>query len=418
MSFNPFCEKPKKTDSIFMDWKELAPKPYDKNATDPYTKTRIILMNGTEFEAVQCGHQTQRKICDNDLRREMAIVRKSEQMQQKKIASLKPVDETQLEQTIGYEQLAVDLTAFMAQRSKDKNVKAALDFALLEDFDHLYRYADLLENDSDIHAEELVGRYTEIMPGRPTISHHRYPADEVKHHIDAKKADFATMLDTHIITAAEQQTMNYYMNLGAFYHNDYGRKLYTEIGMVEEQHVTQYGSLIDPNSTPLECMLMHEYVECYLYYSMYQDETDNYVRQVWERCLEQEIVHLHKANQLLKKYENKDWQCVLPQGDFPDLIKLHSNIDYVRKVLAKTANNTANLEGYIDVCDLPDNAEFFKYQCKVNTKKPDNVMSHKFIQDYMDKNGKDYRFEIKENPIPALRDRQNDNYTVGRCCDN
>ena len=53
MSFNPFCEKPKKTDSIFMDWKELAPKPYDKNATDPYTKARIILMNGTEFEAVQ-----------------------------------------------------------------------------------------------------------------------------------------------------------------------------------------------------------------------------------------------------------------------------------------------------------------------------------------------------------------------------
>ena len=325
-------------------------------------------------------------------------------MQQKKIASLKPVDETQLEQTIGYEQLAVDLTAFMAQRSKDKNVKAALDFALLEDFDHLYRYADLLENDSNIHAEELVGRYTEIMPGRPTISHHRHPADEVKHHIDAKKADFATMLDTHIITAAEQQTMNYYMNLGAFYHNDYGRKLYTEIGMVEEQHVTQYGSLIDPNATPLECMLMHEYVECYLYYSMYQDETDNYIRQVWERCLEQEIVHLHKANELLKKYENKDWQCVLPQGDFPDLIKLHSNIDYVRKVLAKTANNTANLEGYIDVCDLPDNAEFFKYQCKVNTKKPDYVMSHKFIQDYMDKKGKVYRFEVKENPMPALRD--------------
>ena len=57
---------------------------------------------------------------------------------------LKPLDETQLEQTIGYEQLAVDLTAELAKREKDFYVKKALDFALLEDFDHLYRYSDLL----------------------------------------------------------------------------------------------------------------------------------------------------------------------------------------------------------------------------------------------------------------------------------
>ena len=34
----------------------------------------------------------------------------------KKIACLKPLDETVLEHTIGYEQLAVDLTAILAQR--------------------------------------------------------------------------------------------------------------------------------------------------------------------------------------------------------------------------------------------------------------------------------------------------------------
>ncbi len=415
MSFNPFSEKPKKPDTIFMDWKELAPTPYDKNEVSPYTKARIILMNGTEYEAVQFGHQSQRMICDNDLKREMAFVRKSEQQQQKKLASLKPVNETQLETTIAYEQLAVDLTAFMAQRSKDKNSKAALDFALLEDFDHLYRYADLLENDSDIHAEKLVGRYTEIMPGRPTIAHHRCPFDEIKKPVKAKTADFATMLDTHIITAAEQQTMNYYMTLGAFYKNDYGRKLYTEIGMVEEQHVTQYGSLIDPDMTMMESCLLHEYIECYLYYSMYQDESDEHVRQIWERCLEQEIVHLHKAVQLLQKYEKKDWQSVIPNnGEFPELIKLQSNIDYVRKVLARTVNNTADRESYTNIAKLPDNADFFKYQQKVNTRNPKNVISHKFTQDYMDRHGKDYRYEVKANPIKELRDRTNDNYQVGR----
>lgn len=60
-----------------------------------------------------------------------------------------------LETTIGYEQLAVELTAMLAMREPDKRVKAALDFALLEDFDHLYRYADLLDMEHGVHAETL-----------------------------------------------------------------------------------------------------------------------------------------------------------------------------------------------------------------------------------------------------------------------
>jgi hypothetical protein len=57
------------------------------------------------------------------------------------------LNESILEHTIGYEQLAVDLTAELAKREVDCYVKTALDFALLEDFDHLYRYANLLEMD-------------------------------------------------------------------------------------------------------------------------------------------------------------------------------------------------------------------------------------------------------------------------------
>ena len=43
---------------------------------------------------------------------------------------------------ITYEQLAVDLTAVLAKQESNCNVKNALNFALLEDFDHLYRYAN------------------------------------------------------------------------------------------------------------------------------------------------------------------------------------------------------------------------------------------------------------------------------------
>ena len=68
--------------------------------------------------------------------------------------------------------------------------------------------------------------------------------------------------------------MNYYMNAGAFYTSDIGRQLYQEIGMVEEQHVSEYGSLMDTTSTWLESLLLHEYTECYLYYSCYETEVD------------------------------------------------------------------------------------------------------------------------------------------------
>ena len=41
-----------KIDDSFVDWARLYPKPYDKQTVDPYTKTRIILMNGIEAEAI------------------------------------------------------------------------------------------------------------------------------------------------------------------------------------------------------------------------------------------------------------------------------------------------------------------------------------------------------------------------------
>ena len=172
---NPFNEKPVSVIKTYQNWQQLYPKPYDKREVDPYTKCRVILMNGTEFEANWFSHQLARHTADNDLRREIALTRETEKQQQLKISLLKPKNESILEHTIAYEQLAVDLTAEMAKRELDCNVKTSLDFALLEDFDHLYRYANLLEMEQGVYAEWLVGRYTEIMPGRPTISHHRCP---------------------------------------------------------------------------------------------------------------------------------------------------------------------------------------------------------------------------------------------------
>ena len=250
---NPFNEKSGRIEKDIQNWQALYPKPYDKREVDPYTKTRVILMNGTEFEANWFSHQFARHVTDNDLRRDLALTRYVEKQQQLKISLLKPKDESILEHTISYEQLAVDLTAELAKRELDCNVKTALDFALLEDFDHLYRYANLLEMEQGVYAEWLVGRYTEIMPGRPTISHHRYPMDNVKKNINAKESEVQTVLNTMIITGAEQQTMNYYMNVTNFAKSDLGRRLYQEIAMVEEEHVTQYESLMIRVQLGLKC---------------------------------------------------------------------------------------------------------------------------------------------------------------------
>ncbi|HKL73478.1 MAG TPA: hypothetical protein VJ903_01145 [Clostridia bacterium] len=413
MSFNPFNEKPINFDSSFVDWSKIYPVSYDKYDVDPYTKLRTILMNGTEFEAVWFNHQFFRNCTNNDIRRELANTRRVEQQQQKRIACIKPINESILEHTIGYEQLAVDLTAILAQREKDLYVKAALDFALLEDFDHLYRFSNLLDTEHSIHAERLVGSYTEIFPGRPTISEHRYPFDDVKRPIDNKIADPITKLNIAIITAAEQQTMNYYMNQNQFYTSEIGRRIYQEIGLIEEQHVSLYGGLMDVKVTWLENLLNHEYTECYLYYSCYKDETHPKIKAIWEEMLVQEIAHLHKAVYLLNKYEKKDWQQVIPLGEFPQLLSFGPQKAYVREVLKQTATNTGLLETYADVNDLEPKADFFIYQGIVN-RSPSANPTHQVIEQHIKQFETDYRFEESPNPREELTNRTVDNIKLGR----
>lgn len=407
---NPFTYATKELNEYFMDWEKMYPKAYDKKKVSPYTKVRIILMNGTEFESNWFLHQFARNCTDNDLKREIAIIRNQEQQQQKRISCLKPINENMLEETIGYEQLAIDLTAILAQNVSCKNTKSALDFALLEDFDHLYRFANLLKMDYGIDADCMVGKYTEITPGRPTINEHRYPIDNVRAPMP-KNSDLYTKLVGNIITAAEQQTMNFYMNMAQMYKNNLGRKLFSEIAMVEEEHVTQYESLKDPTLPWLEQWLMHEYTECYLYFSMLNDESDEYIKNIWKEHFEMEVAHLKKVAKLLEKYENKSYTTILPKQDFPKLLAFGENKEYIRKVLL-TAGYTCDKEKYVEASKLPKDFRFFEHLKRVNGK-TSSVASHMVIEEYIKKFGKDYRYEDKKNPIPALQDRTKDNTTVG-----
>ena len=411
---NPLEQKTKDINDYVITMEKMYPHAYNKKKTSPYTKTRVILMNGTEYESVWFLHQFARNCNNDEIKRYLAVVRNQEQQQQKMIACLKPLNESILETTIAYEQLAIDLTATLAQNEVDKANREALNFALLEDFDHLYRFSNLMMLDvKGADPEFLVGKFTEIMPGRPTIAHHRYPMDNVKKAMNAQKSNLYSKLVAGIITAAEQQTMNYYMNISQWYKNDLGRKLYAEIGMVEEEHVTQYESLKDPNCTWLEQWVMHEYTEAYLYYSAYVEETDKNIKNIWAHFYEMECAHLKIACRLFEKFENGKIASVIGTGEFPTLLKHGTNKQYVREVLERTVLLTGDRQSYIDVMKLKDNADFFMYQNELILNE-ETVPSHAVINKAIQTFGQDYRYQDKASPIKELQNRKKDNATLAR----
>ena len=187
-----------------------------------------------------------------------------------------------------------------------------------------------------------------------------------------------------------------------------------EIGMIEEQHVTQYGALLDPGMTWLENLLLHEYTECYLYWSCVEDETDLHIKKIWEQHFEQECSHLHAAEALLKQYEGKEACQIIPDGTFPELLRFGPQKEYLRKVLKTTMLNTAVQDDpAIPVETLTKDAPYYAYQAAVC---PDaaRVASHQVIEEHIGTSGKDYRFEEKPHPVEALRDRTQDNTTIAR----
>ena len=404
MAFNPFEQKGMPLEKQLRNWSELNVVPYNKEEVEPYTQCRVITMNGIEVEATFFGHQFARHTPDMELRRNLAMIRRIEQQQQKVVNWLTPGNASPLEVTIGYEQVAVDLTAWLARNEPDPYIKQAFEFGLLEDFDHLYRYADLLDMLEGKKAERITGPVTEIMPGRPTVAEHRHPHDEVRQPMDIRKADPRSSLHTMTLVAAEQQTMNYYMNIGNRPENPLARALYQEIAMIEEQHVTHYESLMDPNTTWFQQLALHEYNEVYMYYSFFQQEVDPRIKRIWEMHLDMELEHLRIACELLQRYDNMDPLSFLPK-EVPEVVRFESNKEYIRQVLATQVNLTADLDQFVPVEMLGKDHRYFRYQKAVNG--DGFVPSEQVIQDHIRDQGMDYRSEVEgSHPVPQFQSRQ------------
>src|SRR5688572_11417884 len=275
MSMNPFREKGTPLEKQFRTWRQVAQPPYPQRDVDAFTRRRVILLNGIEVEAGGFMHGYARATDDPDLKKMLAWIRRVEHQQQNTVNWLNPADQSVLETTIGFEQVAIELTAYLARTEPDPYVKQAFDFGLLEDFDHLYRYSQLLDLIHGKDPNEILQGRTDVVPGRPTQDHHNDPFLRVLKHYEKERAKPLSKVNVLTLMAGEQQTMNFYKTVGNFYGSPEARQLYAEISEVEEEHVTQYESLIDPTETWIEKWVLHEYMECANYYTCLQTEVDD-----------------------------------------------------------------------------------------------------------------------------------------------
>ena len=125
------------------DWRDIVRVPTSKLDDDAFSRVRIILMNGIESEALRFQHACARM--NKDLQQALARVRRIEQHQQTLVNWLNPADQSPLETTIGFEQVAIEVTASVAQHEPDPYLAQVYRFGLLEDFDHMYRFSALMD---------------------------------------------------------------------------------------------------------------------------------------------------------------------------------------------------------------------------------------------------------------------------------
>ena len=368
MTFNPLQEKGIPLEKQIRTWHDIVKRPFDKHTIDCYSRTRQILMNGIEVEAWNFKHNFARCCPDREVSKLIAHSRRIEDMQQTTVNWLTPACQSVLETTLGYEQVAVDLTSWLAQNEPDDYVRETLNFGLLEDFDHLYRYSQWAYMMHGIDPNNILQGMTDVVVGRPTQNHHNDSALRLRMHYDKDTTAPQTKVNVYTIVSAEQQTHNFYAEHGMMYANDDLRRTYGEICDVEEEHVAMYESLIDPNESPYEKLLLHEFTEVCNYYNCYQDEKDEKLKQIWEEFLGFELGHLQVAAKLFEENENRDPEEIIGNKI---ILPCHfeSQKEYVTNILENEVDKRlapGEDMSYTTIKKLPDTWESYELQEKVS----------------------------------------------------
>lgn len=216
----------------------------------------------------------------------------------------------------------------------------------------------------------------------------------------ALAADPQSLVNALTVLCAEQQVVSYYMNIGNRFQEPLARGLYAEIAMIEEQHVTHYESILDPTVSWLENWVLHEFNECWNYYSYLQEEPDPKVRPIYELHLAMEIEHLRIAADMMRKIEKREPEGLIVGGAIKAL-QIKENKAWLRQVLGSQVDLTSKDSIFVPVTEVPQDDRYFAYQAKVHD---GWVPSEAVIQQHRDHAGGEYRIETEgANPVPGLR---------------
>ncbi|TFZ04285.1 hypothetical protein [Ramlibacter rhizophilus] len=331
MAINLLNDRGTPLDQQRFTWRELVRKPLSKLDDDAYSRIRVILMNGVELDALRLKQVLLRM--NRDARVPIAQLMRTEQHQATAINWMMSADHSPLETTIAYEQVAIEVTASVAKIEQDPLMAQGYRFGLLEDFDHLYRYSALMDRLEGKDSNTILQGYTDVVPGRPTLVHHRAPQDDLMQPY-ARDSRLGTKLNAITLVGGEYQTHDYYMVVGPTFADPAARLLYAEIASVESQHITHYGSMLNPDESPLEKLVLHEAAEVWNYEACARQESNPQLRALWERFLDYELGHLQVAMRLFKDIERRDPAELLGDGSLPPGIEYKSQREFVRKVLA------------------------------------------------------------------------------------
>jgi hypothetical protein len=156
--------------------------------------------------------------------------------------------------------------------------------------------------------------------------------------------------------------------------------------------MSHYESLADPRISWFEMLLNHELCECWLYYSLMNDEPNADARKLWEDNFAMEVEHLKLAGELMKRHEKRDPAELVPSDmSLVPMFKFQSNIEYVRDIIAHQLDYTAYETEFMSLDQMPDKNRYISYQKMVNAK---GNPSETVVDELIMKTGNDYRNEI------------------------
>jgi hypothetical protein len=340
-----------------LTWKDMVGKPISKLDDDAWTRIRVIWMNGQELDSVRTKQVAIR--CNREAREKLSQMMRIEQHQATAINWLIGPDHSPLETTIAYEQVAIEVTASVAQLEPDPYLAQGYRYALLEDFDHLYRYSALLDRLEGKDANNITQGFTDIVPGRATLFHHRAPEHELLRPYEPGAA-LATKMHALSLTGGEYQTHDYYMNIGPIFADPLARQLYAEIASVESQHIVHYGCMINPEESVLEKLLICEATEIWNYAGAAAQEANPRIKAIWERFLDYELGHFQVALQLFKDIERRDPAEVLGDGALPPFIEFKSQREFVRKVVESEVQLRKDGTEFVDEANEPKSSRLYR----------------------------------------------------------